>query len=279
MVKPKGFYMDGYLKENLDRAKELFDKDWDIIFLYDGYEGSGKSVKAMQDCKYIDDSFTMDRICFDPKQFTEAIKKGKPGQAVLYDEAYTGLSSRATMSLINRTLVSMLAEIRQKRLFVAIVMPTFFDLDKYVALWRSRALIHVYLGKGFQRGFFSFFNMDKKKFLYVNGKKFYAYSRGTPNFRGRFYEQYVVDEQEYRKLKAKSLQDREVQTETEERQKRMDDEVFDRLRLMKGITNEVKAEILGIAEGTYYRKLKESRQIGSNHLENGGFSPSPPQLY
>src|SRR3990167_1681188 len=172
----KEFYIDGFLKQNLDRAKEIIKKDCDMIFLYDGYEGSGKSVKCMQDMYYCDSSLNLDRITFNPKEFTRAIKEAKEYQSVIYDEAYTGLSSRATMSLINRTLVKMLAEIRQKKLFVGIVMPTFFDMDKYVALWRSRALIHVYTGSDFKRGFFAFYNADKKKRLYIDGKKYYSYN-------------------------------------------------------------------------------------------------------
>ena len=31
-----GFYMDGYLKSNLDTAKRIIKKDWDMLFVYDG---------------------------------------------------------------------------------------------------------------------------------------------------------------------------------------------------------------------------------------------------
>lgn len=34
-------YLDGFLKANLDLAKDVIKKDWDMIFLVDGYEGSG----------------------------------------------------------------------------------------------------------------------------------------------------------------------------------------------------------------------------------------------
>jgi len=109
------------------------------------------------------------------------------------------------MSDINKTLVSMLAEIRQKNLFVFIVMPTFFDLDKYAAIWRSRGLIHVYTDKGYGRGYFAYYNKDKKKTLYILGKKFYDYKKPTPSFRGRFTNYYVVDEAEYRNRKLIAL--------------------------------------------------------------------------
>ena len=101
----QNYYMDGYMKENLIRAQQMIKKDWDIIILYDGYEGSGKSVKAMQDCYFFDHTFNLNRVTFNPREFTKQITNAKPGQAVMYDEAYTGLSARAAMSVINRTLV------------------------------------------------------------------------------------------------------------------------------------------------------------------------------
>jgi len=257
-----GFYMDGYLRVNFDRAKEVIRKDWDMVIVYDGNEGSGKSVKAMQDAFFCDPTFNIDRIVFTPPDLRKAIMSAKPYQAVLYDEAYTGLSSRATMSMINRSLISMLAEIRQKNLFVFVVMPCFFDLDKYVALWRSRVLIHVYT-KNFQRGYFSFYNVDRKKDLYINGKKYYSYFKPKANFNGRFTNFYPVDEKEYRKKKKNSLLVREKKREEAEMMKEVQKEIFNRVIEMEDITNVVKIKILGISEPTYYnwvRRFNEERE-------------------
>jgi len=237
-----------------------------VVFLYDGYEGSGKSIKAMQDAFYCDSTLNLDMIVFTPYEFRKAILKAKPYQAVVYDEAYTGLSSRATMSQINRALVSMLAEIRQKNLFVFVVMPTFFDLDKYVALWRSRALIHVYTGKNFQRGFFGFYNIDRKKDLYINGKKFYSYGKPKANFTGRFTNTYVVDEKAYRKKKKESLVAREKKKEEEEIQRQVNDAMFIRImdlseKSRQKVPNWILAEILGISETHFYRKVKQYHEM------------------
>lgn len=210
IVNPTGeqeYYMDGYEKTVYDTAKKVVTKDWDFVFLIDGTEGGGKSVKAQQGATYCDPSFPRDcsRIAYNPDEFQDLITKASKYQAVIYDEAYTGLSSRGVMSDINKTLVSMLAEIRQKNLFVFIVMPTFFDLDRYPALWRSRGLFHVYTGDDFSRGFFAFYNVDRKKQLYILGKKFYSYNQPKPNFIGRFTNKYTVDEETYRKRKLDAL--------------------------------------------------------------------------
>jgi len=200
------FYMDGILKKNLDIAKDIIHKDWDMVFLVDGYEGTGKSVFIQQVAKYCDESFCLDRITFTPKQFTTTVKTAKAYQAVIYDEAYGGLSSKSAMRAVNQAIVKMMTEIRQKNLFIFIVLPTFFDVVKYIALWRSRALIHIYHAKGFERGYFAFYNIDAKKTLYVTGKKYYSYSKSivAPNFFGRFTNHHVVNHDEYKAKKYKS---------------------------------------------------------------------------
>lgn len=251
------FYMDGFLKQNLDTAKRIIQKDWDMLFVYDGYEGTGKSVKAMQDAYYCDTSLTIERITFTPFEFRKAIINAKKYQAVVYDEAYTGMSSRATMTTINRALVSMIAEIRQKNLFVFVVMPTFFDLDKYVALWRSRALIHVYTMGGFERGYFKFYNVERKKSLYINGKKFYSYANPKANFKGRFTNYYPIDEKAYRTKKARSLGDREKSREEKEIKQQFENRLFERLQDDKlDIPHSLKWQILSMPSSTYFVKLK-----------------------
>lgn len=254
----KEHYLDGYLKTNLDTAKKVIKKDWDMIFVVDGAEGSGKSVLTMQIAHYCDPTFNIDRVVFTPKDLREAIINSERYQSVVYDEAYTGLSSRATMSLINRTLISMLAEIRQKNLFVFVVMPCFFDLDKYVALWRSRVLVHVYVSKDFQRGFLAFYNVDKKKYLYMKGKKYYNYNDPKPNFIGRFTNFYVVDEIEYRKKKKDSLIAREKKQSEAAIKKELDDALFEKLMLIGDkISTNAKIELMSMPRSSFFVRQKQ----------------------
>ena len=207
--------IDGYLKQNLDMALEVIKKDWDMIFCIDGYEGVGKSAFAQQIAFYVDRSFNIDRICFTPKEFIQSINKAEKYQAIVYDEAYGGMSSRSAMSEVNKMLMGVLAEIRQKNLWVFIILPCFFELDKYCAVWRSRALLHCYTGKNFERGFFSFYSQNGKKALYVNGKKYLSYAKISPSFTGRFPKGYVVPESEYRQKKLEALNAREEKKKKE----------------------------------------------------------------
>ncbi len=205
-VKDQEYYMDGILKDNLDTIKKVIRKDWDFVYTVDGVEGTGKSVFAQQVAYYCTDGkFELKDIAFTPKEFMEKVTHAKPYHAVIFDEALSGFMGRSSIGFVNKMLVQMMAEIRQKNLFIFIVLPSFFDLDRNIALWRSRGVFHVYTTENLERGRFAFWNQSKKKALWVEGKKYYSYKKPMASFKGRFLKHYVVDEAEYRAMKLKSL--------------------------------------------------------------------------
>lgn len=193
-----------YLASNLERAKRMIKKDYDLVICIDGMERSGKSVLAQQIGYYLDRTLTIDRITFTAEEFKKAVSQAKPNECIILDEAMTALFSRASMSKTNIDIVRLLAEVGQKNLVIIIVLPSFFVLDQYAAVHRSRCLIHTYTKK-LQRGYFRFYSMKNKKQLYLMGKKGYNYGAAKPNFRGWFSGAYAIDEKEYRKKKADSL--------------------------------------------------------------------------
>lgn len=207
-VGKNNYYLDGIHKSNLDIMKAEIVNDWDFITVYDGGEGTGKSTKCVQDHLYLDPTLNIDRTCFSGESFEKSVLHAKKYQAVIYDEAITGLYSREAMGYINTQLTKLLAQIRQKNLFIGIVIPSYFDLDRYVAMWRSRALIHVYTNR-LKRGFFKFYSYTKKNDLYVRGKKYYNYGAVKPDFFGRFTKFHPFEE-EYRKKKAEALENVQI---------------------------------------------------------------------
>lgn len=210
------YYMDTRLVKNIrDKImKDLEKKDKDCVLVIDGHEGSGKSTLAMQIGKFADPTLSLERIVFGPDQFREAILKAKKGQVIIYDEAFTGFSSRNSLSPINKVLVSLAMQMRQKNLFIIIVLPTIFLLDKYMAMFRTKALIHVFENKGV-RGYFRIYNREKKKWLILRGAKTMSYKhKGLyTKFNGRFYGKFAIGppevEEGYRKNKETALADSE----------------------------------------------------------------------
>ena len=207
------YWIAPIIKEQLDKVKKrVLTKDRDFVFVIDGEEGSGKSVLGLQLAKYLDPEFNLDKVVFNSDSFLKIIKdpKTKKGACIVLDEAYNAASARGSLSEINRAMIGVATEMRQKNLFVIMILPTFFDLDKYFALWRCRALFHCYFTENEDRRYL-LFPKDSKKLLYLTGKKLYSYSKPPcpyPPF--SFPHYYTVDETEYRKKKAEAFRRRTI---------------------------------------------------------------------
>ncbi len=216
-------YMDGglykYLIEIVKPSVEK--KDFDHVILVDGQEGSGKTVFTLQQALILDPKFTLDKVCFTPQEFIKAVTNAKPHSCIVFDEAFTGLSSRSSLTEMNQLLVALMMEMRQKNLFIILVMPSFFMLDKYAVLHRAKGLFHVRLNKG-RRGYWEYYNKAKMKVLYFQGKKLYDYGVVKRHRFGRFREQYTVNEEDYREKKAKALTSKSRRTKAEQYKEQRD---------------------------------------------------------
>jgi hypothetical protein len=214
-------YIDGRLYEKIERAKAKLKKDDDLVLCIDGTERSGKSVLAQQLAKALDPSFTEERMSMTPQEFVNILDKAQPYQAIVFDEAFRGASSQNALGKINRIIKNKFMEMGQKNLIVIIVLPNVFMLEKYFVLHRARGLFHVYRNKKTgNRGYWAFFNHKRMKQLYIEGKKNMIYAgKKIPKalMLGRFYDQYVINEEIYREKKRKSFsEESDIQTHKEE---------------------------------------------------------------
>jgi len=218
--KRKGFYLDGYLRNNLLDIYKAVVKKWDGVGLITGMEGSGKSNNGWALCKFLDPTFPgdikedgngihrkVDRIVFTQKQFEEAVQNAKPLQAILWDEMVLGGLAEDAGSQAQRSLIKFMTTIRKKRLFIIFVIPYIFMLRRYFAVARSRFLIHCYSPDGNNRGYFNFYNYDKKRQIVMKGYKEWETTIVKPNFYGRFvdYENFFFDDKDYQQKKDEAI--------------------------------------------------------------------------
>lgn len=180
---PCGISLDGYLKSVLDDQHQFRLKNFDVVAMVTGEEGSGKTTLAMQMALYMDSNFSNDHIIFNARQFEKAIDKLPNGSCILWDEADDVGSNWASEMMI--TLKKTFKRIRKKNLVIFLVTPTFHDLNKYFAIHRTRFLINVYADFT-TRGFFKLYNRDKKRALYIYGKKEMNMKATKSTFFGRF---------------------------------------------------------------------------------------------
>lgn len=210
----KDMYFDGHLVTVMDKWKDRIMKDWDFLICVDGREGAGKSMLAQQVGLYLDPNLKISSIVFTADQFMEKIKYAEKYECIVFDEAFGALSSGAAIKGFNRTLMKALREIRRKNLFLIVVMPSFFDFTKYIALHRSVALFHVYVDEDYKRGRFLAYNFQKKNTLYIKGREYYNYNVVKANFYGTFCKGWAVDHEIYDKKKDNATAKEEENDET-----------------------------------------------------------------
>lgn len=205
----RSFSLENYLQDNFNiYKKDVLKKDDDCMIIVDGIERGGKSTMANQIANFLDPTFAVEglsRTVFTAEQLIDVVKNGEKGQAIIFDEAMGYLNSRQAMSRFNRSLIKVFSEMGFKNLFVIICIPSFFELDRYAAIHRSRALVHIFKNKQGKKGSYCFFNYHKKKDLYILGKKMYNYSKPAANFHGEFRKFFSIDKELYNAKKHQSI--------------------------------------------------------------------------
>jgi len=269
--KPYEFSMDGYLYPNLMTAKQRMTEDWDMVFIVDGKERSGKSCFAFQIAKFFNESFDLPNIVFEPDKFLSNISTVPKGTAIVYDEAFAGLNTRQVMSRTNIQIIKTLTECGFRNLILIIVLPSFFLLDKYVPLFRSRALFHVYADKNMRRGQFTFYNDEKMLQLYIRGRDYYNYNAEKANFFGSYTGKWVVNKEEYEKLK-KEATDRRLNQLGKDGKGMEKQEILLTIvenMIQDGLTQKQVAKYLGTTQQTvssYVQTIENTKNIELNRV-------------
>lgn len=218
-----GYALPVALRSILDGFKNaIHHKNTSAVLIVDGRSGMGKSTLSFQIGKYCDPDFNLHKIHWLPETFLNGedgkigLSQAKKGDVIIFDEGMI-LSSRASMSAVNRMIVMAMSMIRSKNIIVIFCVNSIFDLDRNLALSRADILLHCYGESLTSRGrFMAFFKgadgQDRLKMLYLLGKKYYDYGKPKSNFFSTFSSNFVVDEVEYEKQKQQGVNDFLTQT-------------------------------------------------------------------
>lgn len=221
------FYIDGRLKEQIDNKilPDLNKRDKDAVFCVDGRERSGKSTFTMTLGAYfasqLGTPYSLNNICMNPEEVRHITTTIQNKSVVIFDEAHRGMGSASALSEVNKILKDLMMEMGQKNLVFFVVLPSFFDLQRYQALFRTRGLFHIYEIKGTRR--WVYLNERSKARLWLKGRKNYNYNcMRWPKFRGRFYPKLPVVEEDYREKKRQSFKGMGRQTRDEKYKEQRD---------------------------------------------------------
>lgn len=227
-IESKGviFYLDEALKVNLDFIKDrVTNKGWDYVSLCTGLPGVGKSTFVQFTARYLCDWFNEDYIAFTDEDFIRICNEAPEYSSVVLDESFASLNSKVGMTGAFLRIINHLQLIRQKHLFIFLILPNFFDLSKGVAIFRSSHLFVIYEKEN--RRAFAVFDRESKKELYIRGGKYIDYNCVNPNFRGRFDREplqgVIVNKEIYERRKREHLMSQgyeKSETQTDARKSR-----------------------------------------------------------
>ena len=215
MIDLINYYIPPEIKEQLDSSKRIVkEADQDRVFIITGREGSGKSWLAMQLAGYLDPTFSLDDVCFTSETFGKRIREVNKFKGIVFDESFSGLSSKGALSKENKKLIKILIECRQRNLFLFIVLPSIFILDRYVALFRSHSLFNTQISRrDFKNRYYKVYNFQNKHLLYILGQKYMSYNKPKIWKKYRFYGKLPlsISKEEYQKKKSDSFKEKAVE--------------------------------------------------------------------
>lgn len=209
---PTRVAIDWSKKDVLDVAKIRIKKNFYYISVIAGYPGTGKSTLARTDAAYVDPNFHLGRICFEAHGkdgFIEVSNKIPEESAIVLDESFKAFNARGQATRDFQDILNHLQLLRQRRLYIFLCIPNWYNLSMTISLELSSHLFYTYATRLGVRGKFLAFGRDTKRRLWVKGKRFMNYSAEKCDFIGRFYSNRdkIVDEAEYNKRKLQHLKD------------------------------------------------------------------------
>ena len=273
--KSPGRFMNDTYYENIKIIAKNIMKDISPIGILSSstFEvGAGKSVFAQQTAeaytelvnKYygLNLEVTKKNIVFRAKDLIERAFKVPKYSCLILDE----WEDAHYWSELGVSLRKFFRKCRQLNLFLLLIIPNLFQLPIGYAISRSLFFVDVRFVGEFERGYFSFYNFNKKKELYLKGKKTMNYNVVRPNFTGRFPDGYAFPREEYLHMKYLDM----LKYDNEEKKVTKKDiliETFRKLHENLGeITTKRLAEGFGISERTGFRWLSKDRDQIDNPL-------------
>ncbi len=142
-----------------------------------------------------------------------------------------------------------------------IVAPSFFDLNKYIAVHRSKCLLHVYT-KGFDRGYFAYFTEKRKRILHNEGKKRHnSYANPRALFRSRFIDFKPPFYAEYIKTKERTLRLTLSEDTMDKKDTSKGEMAMNMLENNENLIVKDVAKAFSVSERTIFTWIKEHKKV------------------
>lgn len=258
------FALDGFLYDSYKAAKKVMEKkSVDLPTAVAGYPGTGKSTETIKLASFCDPTFDHTRMYQKTEDFIEGLKNSTPLTAHVLDESYDGMNASEIRRETGRALMNVMNIIRQKRLYIFILLPNFFDLHKSIAVFRTRWLIYCYSKSFGDIGYFAAFDRETKQQLYIKGKKEENYNCVKADFYGSFSKKLPpnFDWEAYEKMKDEGLQNVFVSTQEDRTSLNQRDKLIYYLHNKFDHTTQTLSEITGISLRHVQRIIRTIKKL------------------
>ena len=142
------WYEDKKWLENLNVFLDAMKDDDDLLLLFDGAEGAGKSKRlrqvAMYCANYLGTSFSAKNIKFNMDEYVDFSIESPLYTVCVLDESRRELNKLRSNSRSNIKFTNYLSECRKKRQVHIVALPAFHDLNSYLVNWRCKGLVHIH---------------------------------------------------------------------------------------------------------------------------------------
>ena len=114
-------------------------KNRNLIALFIGDTGSGKSLSSIRLAEAVDPNFNVDRIVFTVKDFIALVNSGlPPGSVIIFDDAGLGINARLWQEVSARIFGMLTQGFRYKQIITFITVPDESFIER-----QSRKLVHI----------------------------------------------------------------------------------------------------------------------------------------
>jgi len=121
-------------------ARTRLSRNQNLLVVFTGQTGTGKSLSALEFAHLIDPTFTADQVVFTVKEFMSLLKILSPGKVILFDEAGVDLDSRRSSSKRNVFFSNIMKTFRYLQIPTIFTLPNLAMLDK-----NARRLFHLWV--------------------------------------------------------------------------------------------------------------------------------------
>ena len=119
--------------------KRRIQKNRNVIALFIGDTGSGKSLSSIRLAERVDPSFNVDRIVFTVQEFVSLVNSGlSPGSVIVFDDAGLGINARLWQDINARVFGMLTQGFRYKQIITFITVPDESFIER-----QSRKLVHI----------------------------------------------------------------------------------------------------------------------------------------